>query len=57
MVLVLSRQAEEDIVIDHPEGRIIVRVLSFPQRGRVSLGIIAPAGVGVVRGELVRREA
>jgi sRNA-binding carbon storage regulator CsrA len=50
--LVLSRQLEEEIAIAHPEGKITVRVLGFPQRGRVLLGIVAPDGVVVIRGEL-----
>lgn len=51
-LLVLSRQLEEEIAIAHPEGKITVRVLGFPQRGRVLLGIVAPDGVVVIRGEL-----
>lgn len=48
-MLVLSRKIEEEIVID---GGITVKVIEF-RPGRVRLGVTAPAGVRVLRKELL----
>jgi carbon storage regulator len=50
-MLVLTRKREEAIVID---GQIVVTVLEIG-RGRVRLGVIAPAQVSVFRGEIHER--
>lgn len=48
-MLVLSRKVEEEIVID---GGITVKIIEF-RPGRVRLGVTAPAGVRVLRKELL----
>jgi len=50
-VLVLSRKAGESIVI---AGEIVVTVVELG-RGRVQIGIDAPAHVSVYRNEIVER--
>lgn len=51
-ILVLSRAASEGIVMILPDGEeIVVQVSHFKGR-KVSLGIIAPANVKVLRREL-----
>lgn len=49
--MVLTRKREEAIVID---GRIVVTVLEVG-RGRVRLGVTAPAHVSVFRSEIQER--
>ena len=48
-MLVLSRKVEEEIVID---GGITVKVIET-RPGKVRLGVTAPAGVRVLRKELL----
>ena len=52
-VLILTRKAEQGIVIDH---HIIVRVLAV-DGDRVKIGIEAPDNIGVLRQELVEQVA
>jgi len=51
-MLVLTRKAHERIVID---GTIVVEVLEI-LGNRVRIGIQAPAGVSILREELLERE-
>ena len=48
-MLVLSRKVNEEIVID---GGITLKIIEF-RPGRVRLGVTAPAGVRVLRKELL----
>lgn len=50
-MLVLNRNLEDEIVLDIPGTPVRVRVLSI-RGGQVRLGIEAPAGVPVHRGEV-----
>jgi len=47
-MLVLSRELNEDIMIG---DNVVIRVLSI-EKGRVRLGLTAPANVTIMRGEL-----
>jgi carbon storage regulator len=49
-MLILNRKRDETIVI----GDIVIHVIEI-QRGRIRLGIQAPADVLVLRGELLER--
>lgn len=49
-MLVLSRKVGEKVVID---GNIVVEVVKI-QGNRISLGIVAPSDVTILRGELNR---
>lgn len=51
--LVLTRSETEAIVVDTEDGPICVYVKSI-QGDRVRLGVIAPSGMPVMRGELQR---
>lgn len=54
-MLILSRKAQEEIVFLLPDGsQINVKVLDF-DRGRVRLGLTAPATVEIYRKELLTR--
>ena len=52
-MLVLSRKVGEQLVID---GNIIVEVVKI-QGNRISLGIVAPANVKILRGELAEQQS
>jgi carbon storage regulator len=52
-MLVLSRKVGEKLVID---GNITVEVLKI-QGNRISLGIVAPSNVKILRGELSEQQA
>jgi carbon storage regulator CsrA len=52
-MLVLSRKVGEKLVID---GNITVEVVKI-QGNRISLGIIAPSNVKILRGELTEHQA
>lgn len=52
-MLVLSRKVGEKLVID---GNITVEVVKI-QGNRISLGIIAPSDVKILRGELTEHKA
>lgn len=52
-MLVLSRKVGEKLVID---GKITVEVVKI-QGNRISLGIIAPSNVKILRGELTEHQA
>lgn len=52
-MLVLSRKVGDKLVID---GNIIVEVVKI-QGNRVSLGIVAPSNVKILRGELNQPKA
>jgi carbon storage regulator len=52
-MLVLSRKVGEKLVID---GNIIVEVVKI-QGNRISLGIVAPSNVLILRGELTAHRA
>ena len=52
-MLVLSRKVGEKLVID---GKITVEVVRI-QGNRISLGIIAPSNVKILRGELTEHQA
>ena len=52
-MLVLSRKAGEKLVID---GNITVEVVKI-QGNRISLGIVAPSNVKILRGELNQPKA
>lgn len=52
-MLVLSRRQGERIIID---GGIKIDVVEI-RRNRVRLGITAPGGIGVIREEIILREA
>ncbi len=51
-MLVLSRKVGEKLVID---GNITVEVVKI-QGNRITLGLVAPANVKILRGELKQRE-
>lgn len=51
-MLVLSRKVGDKLVID---GNITVEVVKI-QGNRISLGIVAPANVKILRGELTERQ-
>ena len=51
-MLVLSRKVGEKLVID---GNIVVEVVRI-QGNRITLGIVAPADVKVLRGELTPKQ-
>ncbi len=51
-MLVLSRKVAETLVID---GNITVEVVRI-QGNRVTLGIVAPADIKVLRGELLQKQ-
>jgi len=53
-MLVLSRRCRESVVL--PADGVVIRVLEI-RANRVRLGIEAPTGVSVLRGELLGREA
>jgi carbon storage regulator CsrA len=52
-MLVLSRHATEQILIG---DTIRVTILGISRRGQVKLGIEAPAGISIVRTELLTRQ-
>jgi carbon storage regulator len=52
-MLVLSRKVGEKLVID---GNITVEVVKI-QGNRISLGIVAPSNVKILRGELTQPQA
>ncbi len=52
-MLVLSRKVGDKLVID---GNITVEVVKI-QGNRISLGIVAPANVKILRGELTEQQA
>jgi carbon storage regulator len=52
-MLVLSRKVGEKLVID---GNITVEVVKI-QGNRISLGIVAPSNVKILRGELTKQQA
>ena len=52
-MLVLSRKVGDKLVID---GNITVEVVKI-QGNRISLGIIAPSNVKILRGELIEQQA
>lgn len=52
-MLVLSRRIRETLVID---TNIIITILEIGQN-RVRIGIEAPSGVAVLRGEIIDRQA
>jgi len=52
-MLVLSRKVGDKLVID---GNIIVEVVKI-QGNRISLGIVAPSNVKILRGELTQAQA
>jgi len=52
-MLVLSRKVGEKLVID---GNITVEVVKI-QGNRISLGIVAPSNVKILRGELTQSQA
>lgn len=52
-MLVLSRKVGEKLVID---GNIIVEVVRI-QGNRITLGIVAPSDVKILRGELTQKPA
>lgn len=49
-MLIISRRVDETIVIDGPA---LIKVIELPQRGRVLIGIDAPKGTHIWRGELL----
>lgn len=51
-MLVLSRKVGDKLVID---GNITVEVVKI-QANRISLGIVAPSNVKILRGELTERQ-
>lgn len=51
-MLVLSRKVGDKLVID---GNITVEVVKI-QGNRISLGIVAPSNVKILRGELTERQ-
>ncbi len=53
-MLVLTRKADEQIVIQLDGRDVVVRIVSI-DRERVRLGIVAPADVLVHREEVLRR--
>ena len=52
-MLVLSRKVGEKLVID---GNITVEVVKI-QGNRISLGLVAPPNVKILRGELTKQQA
>ncbi len=52
-MLVLSRKVGDKLVID---GKITVEVVKI-QGNRISLGIVAPSNVKILRGELTEQQA
>ena len=52
-MLVLSRKVGDSLVID---GNITVEVVKI-QGNRISLGIVAPSDVKILRGELIQPQA
>jgi carbon storage regulator len=52
-MLVLSRKVGDKLVID---GNITVEVVKI-QGNRISLGIVAPSNVKILRGELAEQQA
>ena len=52
-MLVLSRKVGDKLVID---GNITVEVVKI-QGNRISLGIVAPSNVKILRGELTEKQA
>lgn len=52
-MLVLSRKVGDKLVID---GKITVEVIKI-QGNRISLGIVAPSNVKILRGELTEQQA
>ena len=52
-MLVLSRKVGDKLVID---GNITVEVVKI-QGNRISLGIVAPSNVKILRGELIEPQA
>jgi carbon storage regulator len=52
-MLVLSRKVGDKLVID---GNITVEVVKI-QGNRISLGIVAPSDVKILRGELAQQQA
>lgn len=54
-MLVLSRWADQSIVIDGSDGPIEVMVVRIRSDGRVQLGITAPKNVAVHRKEIHER--
>ena len=52
-MLVLSRKVGDKLVID---GNITVEVVKI-QGNRISLGIVAPSNVKILRGELIQPQA
>ena len=52
-MLVLSRKVGDKLVID---GSITVEVVKI-QSNRISLGIVAPSNVKILRGELTEQQA
>ncbi len=52
-MLVLSRKVGEQLVID---GNITVEVVKI-QGNRISLGIVAPSNVKILRGELTEQQS
>ena len=52
-MLVLSRKVGEKLVID---GNITVEVVKI-QGNRISLGIVAPSNIKILRGELTEQQA
>ena len=54
--LILQRRAGERIMIDHPQGVIVVSVGQVAH-GKTKLGVYAPLAIKVIRGELVEQAA
>ena len=52
-MLVLSRKVGDKLVID---GNITVEVVKI-QGNRISLGIVAPSNIKILRGELIEQQA
>ncbi|MCC7335406.1 MAG: carbon storage regulator [Pirellulaceae bacterium] len=52
-MLVLSRKVGEKLVID---GNITVEVVKI-QGNRITLGVVAPSDVKILRGELIQKPA
>lgn len=49
--LVLGRLTDEGIIIDHPDGDVMIRVVKSNGRNH-RISIVAPKQVGIVRDEL-----
>ncbi|MGQ9733379.1 MAG: carbon storage regulator [Candidatus Zipacnadales bacterium] len=54
-MLVLGRKVDESIVIETPQGNVVVTVVRIKGR-QVRLGITAPESMHVLRSELEPRE-